>query len=58
MDLSEQQALNADSRVIQSIFSGNIDGDKKYSYIIHYWRSKRKYFVFFTKNNKSTINFL
>lgn len=36
MDLSEQQALNAGPRVIQSIFSGNIDGDKKYSYIIHY----------------------
>ena len=55
-DLSNQQALNDDSRAIQqNNFTGNLDraGNKT---MRNSWRSRRHYFVLATRNCESIVN--
>ena len=55
-DLSNQQALDDDSRAIQqNNFTGNLDraGNKTMS---NSWRSRRHYFVLATRNCESIVN--
>ena len=44
IDLSKQQALDADPKAIQKInFTGNLSGNKNIN-VFHYGKSKRNYF--------------
>ena len=55
-DLSNQQALDDDSRAIQqNNFTGNLDraGNKT---MRNSWRSRRHYFVLATRNCESIVN--
>ena len=55
-DLSNQQALDDDSRAIQqNNFTGNLDraGNKT---MRNSWRSRRHYFVLATRNFESIVN--
>ena len=55
IDLSKQQALDADPRAMQQIsFTWNLD-QRKYN-VFHYWRSKRNYFEFVTRICESIRN--
>ena len=57
VDLSKQQALDADPRAIQQInFTANLDraGNTRNYFILV--RSKRNYCSFFTRNSKSIVN--
>ena len=54
VDLSKQQALDADPRTIQQIdFTENLDKN-----LFHFRRSKRNYFKFCTRHCKSIVNML
>ena len=49
IDLSKQQALDADSKATQQInFTGNLD--RTGNNVFHYWRSERNHYRFFTRN--------
>ena len=54
IDLSKQQALAADLKVIlQEIY---LEKKIKIQLCYHYWRSKRNYFKFFTRNCDNVVN--
>ena len=56
VDLSKQQALNADPEAIQQIdFRTKVDRAEN-TRIYHSWRSKRNYLRRFTKNRKNFVN--
>ena len=58
VDLSKQQALDADPRAIQQInFTANLDraGNTR---VLYSRRSKRNYSRLFTRNSKSIVNIL
>ena len=56
VDLSKQQALNADPEAIQQIdFRTKVDRAEN-TRIYHSWRSKRNYLRRFTKNGKNFVN--
>ena len=55
IDLSKQQALDANPKAIQQInftgnLSGNNDSNNDRNNIFHYWGSERHNFKFFTRN--------
>ena len=55
VDLSKQQALDANPKAIQQInFTGNL-ARCKYSNAFHYWRSARNSFMFFTRYWQSIL---
>ena len=55
VDLSKQQALDADPRAIQQInFTAN--PDREYKSLLYSRRSKRNYSRLFTRNSKSIVN--
>ena len=59
IDLSEQQALDADPKAIQQIsFTGNILRAKGVTSnnVFHHWRSERNHLRLFTRNSESTVN--
>ena len=57
VDLSKQQALDADPRAIQQInFIKNLD--TRIKNLFHFRRSQRNYSKFCTKNCKSIVNML
>ena len=50
IDLSKQQALEADPKAIQQIdLTGNLDWGAGIN-VFYYWRSEKKSFRFFTRN--------
>ena len=56
IDLSKQQAYDADPRAIQQInFIANLDRDGNTT-MFFYWRNKRNRFGFFTRDCKSFVN--
>ena len=58
MDLSKQQALDADPRAIQQInFTAKFRQSRIYN-VLHYWRNKRNSLRLFTRNCKSIVNML
>ena len=59
IDLSKQQALDADPKVIQQInFTGNLARDPHASTTIFFIieEGKKKHFRFFTRNCESIVN--
>ena len=59
VDLSKQQALDADPRAIRQInFTANLDRAGKYKSLLYSRRSKRNYSGLFTRNSKSIVNIL
>ena len=58
IDLSKQQALDADPRTIQQInFTINLDS-RQHKNLLHSRRSKRNYSKFCTRHCKSIVNML
>ena len=59
IDLSKQQALDANPKAIQQInFTTNLDRDGSTTIFFQYWRRKRNNFRFFIRNHESTINII
>ena len=56
VDLSKQQALNADPEAIQQIDFRTKVNRAENTRIYHSWRSKRNYLRRFTKNRKNFVN--
>ena len=59
VDLSKQQALDADPRVIQQInFTANLDKPDNTRIYLIFRRSERSYIKFCTRHCKSTVSML
>ena len=59
IDLSKQQALDADPRAIQQInFTANLDMTGSTTILFRYQRSKKNCLRLFTRNCKSFVNVL
>ena len=59
IDLSKQQALDADPKAIQQInFTANLDKDGNTRFYFILEEAKKKHFLIFTRNCKSFINII
>ena len=55
IDLSKQQAFDADLKAIQKI-CWKSRSSSRWNNVFHYWRTKRNHFRFFTRNCESIVN--